>query len=249
MNIKAIIMDLDRTLLHTDKSVSEYTLDVLERCRSKGISILIATARPLRDVTGYIELLKAAAVTVMNGAKVLSDGRTESYSLDCGDAENLLTEICKLGVPFSVEMGNDVYSNVPIHDYKAVIHAEFPKLPDGEAPYKIIVNTVEKDILESVKKMIPENMYFTIANNRMIQIMSKQATKWNGVKTMLDACGIESTETAYFGDDYDDIAPVKYCGIGVAVSNAIEEVKQAADYITLSNDEDGVAVFIEKHIL
>lgn len=66
---------------------------------------------------------------------------------------------------------------------------------------------------------------------------------------MLDICGISASETVYFGDDYDDIEPIKMCGLGVAVANAINEVKAAADHITESNDDDGVAKFIEKMIL
>ena len=63
----------------------------------------------------------------------------------------------------------------------------------------------------------------------------------------IDKCAYE--ETVYFGDDYDDIEPMKRCGIGVAVSNGIDEVKAVADYITESNDADGVAKFIERLLL
>lgn len=83
----------------------------------------------------------------------------------------------------------------------------------------------------------------------MIQIMSTEATKWNGIKAMLEAVGIRQDEAVYFGDDYDDIEPLKNCGVGVAVSNAIGEVIEAADFITESNDEDGVAAYIEKNLL
>ena len=82
-----------------------------------------------------------------------------------------------------------------------------------------------------------------------MQIMNTTATKWNGIKTMLDICNCSPDETVYFGDDQDDIEPIKRCGQGVAVSNGIEEVKAAADYVTDSNDADGVAKFIEHQIL
>lgn len=72
---------------------------------------------------------------------------------------------------------------------------------------------------------------------------------WNGIKTMLKAVGVKQNEVVYFGDDNDDIEPLKNCGVGVAVSNAIDEVLNVADFITESNDMDGVARFIEKNIL
>ena len=66
---------------------------------------------------------------------------------------------------------------------------------------------------------------------------------------MLDICHCSPDETAYFGDDYDDIEPIKMCGMGIAVCNGIEEVKAVADHIAQSNDADGVAKFIEQVLL
>ncbi len=84
---------------------------------------------------------------------------------------------------------------------------------------------------------------------KLVQIMSTASTKWNGVKVMLETLGIKQNEAVYFGDDNDDIEPIKNCGVGVAVSNAISEVLDVADFITESNDMDGVARYIEKNIL
>ena len=88
-----------------------------------------------------------------------------------------------------------------------------------------------------------------VADGKLIQIMSTAATKWNGIKAMLEAVGVDRSDTVYFGDDNDDIEPIKNCGVGVSVSNAVDEVLEAADYITESNDMDGVARYIEKNLL
>jgi hydroxymethylpyrimidine pyrophosphatase-like HAD family hydrolase len=66
---------------------------------------------------------------------------------------------------------------------------------------------------------------------------------------MLELAGCSPDETACFGDDNDDIEPIKMCGMGIAVSNAISDVKAVADYIAGSNDEDGVAKFIARMLL
>ena len=63
----------------------------------------------------------------------------------------------------------------------------------------------------------------TVAEGKLIQVMSTAATKWNGIRAMLEAAGIHNREAIYFGDDYDDIEAIKNCGTGVAVSNAIAE--------------------------
>lgn len=89
----------------------------------------------------------------------------------------------------------------------------------------------------------------TVADGKLIQIMSTAATKWNGIKAMLETVGVDRSGAIYFGDDNDDIEPIKNCGTGVAVSNAVDEVLEAADHITESNDMDGVARYIEKNLL
>ena len=79
--------------------------------------------------------------------------------------------------------------------------------------------------------------------------MNKNATKWNGIQMMLEAVGISPKDAIYFGDDNDDIESLKKCGAGIAVANAIDTVKEAADEIVESNDEDGVAKWIERNLL
>ena len=100
-----------------------------------------------------------------------------------------------------------------------------------------------------VQENLPEGLHCTVANGYLVQIMSKDANKRNGVRVMLDAFGIKPEEAVYFGDDYDDAESMQLCGIGVAVENAIPEVKAVADEIAKSNDADGVARWIESHIL
>ena len=68
MSIKAIVFDLDRTLLRTDKTISPYTVDVLKECKKHGLRIMVATARPWRTASEYCEMIGVDAVVVSNGA-------------------------------------------------------------------------------------------------------------------------------------------------------------------------------------
>ena len=122
-------------------------------------------------------------------------------------------------------------------------------MPTESIIYKILLSYEEKNIQQEVERALTPDTYMTVAEGRLIQIMSTEATKWNGIKAMLEAVGVRQDEAVYFGDDYDDIEPIKNCGVGVAVSNAIDEVLEAADFITESNDDDGVAVYIEENVL
>ena len=114
--------------------------------------------------------------------------------------------------------------------------------------YKILVSSANSALYDQIGNTLTNDVYFTVANGNLVQIMSKNATKWKGIKAMLNALSIQKAETIYFGDDNDDIEPIRMCGTGVAVANGIEAVIDAADYVTESNDEDGVAHFIEENL-
>jgi len=248
--VKAIITDLDRTLLHTDKSISAYTLDVLNACHRAGILIMVATARPERSVMEYHDLIQFDAITVTNGARILLPDRVVVNGLSQDSGRKILTEICKHpDIILSVETGDGFYASEDIPGWNPIVYRGFPELPTAGDIYKILVSSVHDSIFTTVEAAMTEDAYFTVAGGSLIQIMSRQATKWNGVKTMLEAFGVSPEEAFYFGDDNDDIEAIRKCGLGVAVANAIEPVLAVADVVTESNDEDGVARFIRRNIL
>ena len=246
--IKAIITDLDRTLLRTDKSLSDYTVAVLKECKARGIKVMAATARPERSITEYDAAIGFDAVTVMNGAKVMVGDKVMTYGIPDGLAEEMLSKVCeRKEFLFSVETGEILYAAEHIPEFEYTLHTEFPKLPVGETAYKILVSG--EGAAEFVKGNLTEGLHCTVANGYLVQIMSKDAKKREGVQVMLDAFGIKLEDAVYFGDDYDDAESMQLCGLGVAVDNAIPEVKAVADDIAECNDADGVAKWIEAHLL
>ncbi len=245
--IKAIAVDLDRTLLHTDKVLSAYTVSVLKKCRAKGIKVLVATARPERTAKAYCDMIGFDAMAFSNGARVICGDKVTEYGIPYTSAERLLKALNRRSdTRITLETGDEAYSNKPIDDYETVLTDDLASVAKAEGALKILAHIDNEDI---IKTELPADLYYTISNGYLMQFMSKSATKWNGVKAMLDALDCLPQETVYFGDDHDDVEPIQKCGIGVAVSNAIDEVKAAADYIAESNDSDGVAKFIERMIL
>ena len=248
--MKAIITDLDRTLLHTDKSVSEHTIAVLKRCRDRGMLIMAASARPLRAILPYHNLIGFDAITATNGAVVSLPQNLLETGIPCENGEKILSAIAQYpDVILSVETSNGLYANREIPVWEPVIWNRFPALPENIILYKILASSQQKPLYEGIESMLTDDVYHTIANNDLIQIMSKRATKWNGIKHMLSHFNIFARDAVYFGDDNDDIEPIKNCGLGVAVANAIPAVLAAADHITAGNDQDGVANFLENAIL
>lgn len=249
--MKAIITDLDRTLLHTDKTISDYTLQVLKRCHEKGILIMAATARPERAIFDYHKQVCFDAMTVMNGAGVSIPGQeVAGYPIKRDSVKVILEKLCELPDSIlSLEMGNEVYANVEIPEWEAIVYHDFPKLPAEGPIYKVLVSRSNENIGPLVETLLTEDTYCTVAGNNLVQIMNRKATKWNGIQMILSAMEISPKDAVYFGDDNDDIEPLKLCGTGVAVANAIEAVKAVADVVTENNDEDGVAKYIEREIL
>ena len=249
-SIKTIVVDLDRTLLRADKTLSAYTAKVLQRCKETGIGIMVATARPLRTAKPYCEITDFDAMVVSNGARIIFGDRRVEYGISQESAIRLLTALKRYPhFRITLETGDRAYSNAPINDYETIISDDLEGIVSKEGALKILVHIDDSETLALVQKELTDDLYLTVAHGYLIQIMHKQATKWNGIQAMLEIAGRSPAETAYFGDDHDDMEPIRMCGMGIAVANGIEEVKAVADYVTESNDEDGVAKFIERMIL
>ena len=249
-NIKTVIVDLDRTLLHTDKTLSEYTVNVLNECKKCGLKVMVATARPYRTARQYCDLIDFDAMVVSNGARIIYKSQQTDYGICPKSAEHLLSAFkCYPDLRITLETGDRAYSNLPIEDYDTVLSDDLIGITRTEGALKILVHLDREETLALVERELTDDLYYTIAHGYLMQMMSTSATKWNGIKAMLEICGCAPDETVYFGDDQDDIEPVKMCGMGVAVSNGIDGVKRVADYIAEANDADGVAKFLECMVL
>lgn len=243
--MKAIITDLDRTILHTDKTLSEYTIHILQKCHEKGIAVMAATARPERAVLPYQAQAQFDAITTLNGARVLLPDRVHENGIPHASAELILSKLTATpDVLISVETSDGLYASAEIPEWNPIVFRGFPKLPTEGTLYKILASSENPTLYKQLQNILTDDTYYTIAVGSLVQIMGKDATKWNGVKAMLEYHNIPRSEAVYFGDDNDDIEPIKMCGCGVAVSNAIEDILKEADVVAGSNDEDGVAKFI-----
>lgn len=248
--MKAIIMDLDRTLLRTDKSVSSYTVDVLHECRACGLLLFAASARPLRDILPYEDRISFDAVTAANGAIIRLPGGTVECGIPRESCEKILSRLLRHSDVFlSVETSVGLYSNRDIPAWQPIVCRDFPNLPENVSFYKILASSEKPYLYQNIESVLTGDVYHTIANGTLVQIMHRDATKWNGVVRMLACFGLAPEDAVYFGDDNDDLAPMQNCGLGVAVANAIPSVLAAADAIARSNDQDGVAHYIKEHIL
>lgn len=244
---RAIIVDFDRTLLHTDKTISAETVSILTARQAAGVRLFAATARPERAITSYCEMIAFDAVTTLNGARTIARHSVFESPISRDSAESVLDQLLRVeGMVVSVETESGIYANTDIPVWMPTVAEDLRPLPGKKKIYKILASHPDIDA-GRIALDLPGNTYSTVADRKLLQVMNIGATKWNGVLKMLEAYDILPEQAVYFGDDNDDIEPIRRCGCGVAVSNALDCVREAADFVTGSNDEDGVAVWLTSH--
>ncbi|MCL2665494.1 MAG: HAD family hydrolase [Defluviitaleaceae bacterium] len=249
--IKMIATDLDRTLLREDKTVSNYTRSVLKRCMDAGIKVVLATGRPIRWVLEYLDPIPCDAAVYHNGAIIFINGeQAASFGIPHEDVKKILP-LTPCGRAY-VEINDILYGNEPAEDIWPGIPLTITdfsdKLPKQNAD-KILFPMQTLEETAAVEKLLPNNYYIQLAENTVGMIMHRDANKLNGARFIARRFGIDLSEVASFGDDYNDVAMLGGAGYGVAVANAIPEAKAAAKFICGSNEEDGVAKWIEKNAI
>jgi Cof subfamily protein (haloacid dehalogenase superfamily) len=254
MPIRMIVTDLDGTLLRKDKTISEYTESVFQQCRDMGIITVLATARPIRAVKMLnLDWLFDASI-FHNGAVVyVGEMNTMRFGVspeaikeivDTAFTTNKSAKIC-------IEIDDRLYGNYDPSDLWPGIEitiTDFSDLPAMPADKVIFPMTTMMELNE-VARTLPNNLYIEMSENTVGMIMNKDATKSKAIKHLSEHFGIPLSDVAAFGDDYNDIEMLRECGIGVAVENAIEEVRAVADYLCDSSDSDGVAKWLEGNAL
>jgi Cof subfamily protein (haloacid dehalogenase superfamily) len=252
--IQMIITDLDRSLLNNEHKITEYTSSVFNKCIKNGIIVVFATARPLRATKIFYDLIIPHAVICHNGA-IAYVNNEQIYQ--CGIKPAIAKDLLEIftenysKINIAIESSDQMYSNFDVSRIWPEIVPQklnIQQLPETEIE-KIIIEMESVDKIVSARKHLSNELYLEICEGRLGFIMSKEATKLNAIKKLLEYFKIEIKNTIAFGDDYNDLEMINYCGIGVAMENAIEETKKSAKYICGKNDENGIAKWIEENIL
>ncbi len=249
--IRMIVTDLDGTLLRKDKTISEYTASIFQRCSNHGIKTVFATARPIRAVKTLGLSFQSDASVYHNGAVItIGDELFQEAGIDHKSAKVLLQSAFQMkGMRIAAEINDVLYANFDTTTVWPNVQAartDFANLPEKPAD-KIIFITADRGEVTEIEKLLGEDLYWEISENEVLMVMSKTARKKNAVISLAAHFGIPLSEVVAFGDDYNDIEMLRDCGVGVAVANAIDEVKAVADFICQSNDEDGVSKWLEEY--
>lgn len=265
---KLIALDMDGTLLKNDKTISQKTIDTIKKATKNGIHVVLCTGRPLNGIKKYLTDLdlfdNKNYVICLNGALIqdTKNNIISSFNLTHKDF-NLLCDLSdKLNVHMQAISPNfDITHNKDVSEYTinhSLLNGMELKIIDKYClPDDVIINKVmfidDKDIIDKVISELPAWVHekFTVVRSSdvFLEILSKKANKGLAVSLLAKHLGLNQYELICVGDAENDMTMIEFAGLGVAMENAFPEVKQIANFITSSNEEDGVAKVIEEFML
>ena len=252
MAIKMIVADLDGTLLKTDKTISEYTKTILGKCRTSGIKIVYATGRGSSAERVAPPELFDGKITINGAVAIYQDSLIYHRLIPYQAARPILMACHQRGLRMASERNSMHYTNFKMPDEWADVVTSY-KIVDfsrhAEDVEKIYTYNLTPDDVSFIQERLPCDLYMVTAIDGLAMIMHHEATKSKAVAALAQYWNIAHTEIVAFGDDLNDIDLLSYAGTSVAVSNALDEVKAVADYTCDTNDNDGVAKWLEKHML
>ena len=272
-NIKLIALDLDGTLLGSDKQLSKEDEAALKAAAAKGIEIVPATGRFYRGMPKIIrELPYVNYVISVNGAQVYDVSKNKtvcSSEIPWERAVSVMERLDEIDVIYDCYQDGWGWMTKRLYDkaeeYAANIHslkmikelrspvselkAYLRERALGVQKIQVFFKDMElrAEILKSLPKEFPDLVVTTSMVNN-IEINSREATKGVALKKLAQYLNISAPQTMAFGDDTNDITMLRQAGIGVAMGNAYDEVKKEADYVTDDCNSGGVAHAI-KHFL
>lgn len=254
---KILLFDLDGTLLRNDKTLSEYTLGILSKCKERGYLIGISTSRSEQNCLGCLREMKPDILISSGGALVRVNEKiicssTFSVIETKGFIESV-RKICGMDCEITVDTLDAHYWNYkidPKEQDKSWGNSTYTDFRDFKyEALKICVEVPNPNLAQKLCEQFSELDSQRFSDGDWYKFTKGGITKEKAILAVCETCRVDVSKIVAFGDDYADIGMLKMCGVGVAMGNAIQEVKDIADDITFSNEEDGVAAWLEKWII
>ena len=273
-DVTMVVADLDGTLLHDgktfeDRFLTQRSIDSINRMHDAGIKFVVETARPVSTGYSFVQKLPVDAVAYLNGALLDFNPVSSDYDMltsptlpkdghlqKIGFSSKRACEVCKYlleelpGMEVGIVMDDVRYTNFDVTKYwktQTWRYTDFDDVPDGTADKLILFPNEEQ--WKRVGRLIPGDFDVHISEGSLWMLMNPQANKEHALSILADRMSTPLSRTVSFGDDLVDIAMLRESGRGVAVANANPDVLKIADEICPSNNDDGVAQWVENNLL
>ena len=252
--MKLFLFDLDGTLLNSDKRISKRTLEVLKKCRQNGHLIGVSTSRSEQNSLFFLSELNPDITITSGGALVKKNGEYIYKAEISADETTTIIEtvrnVCGQDCEIAVDTLHKHFWNYKVdpkeqdHSWGDSIYTDFKDF--HYSSLKISVEIFDEKHAEELKRLLPGYDCVRFSDGYWYKFTKEGITKEKAIEETCSICNVNLEDVIAFGDDFADIGMLKLCGIGVAMGNAIDEVKEIADIVIGSNDEDGIAEYLEK---
>ncbi|MCP9612666.1 Cof-type HAD-IIB family hydrolase [Coprobacter tertius] len=251
MKVKAIFFDIDGTLVSFDThKIQPSTIQAIKEVRKKGIKTFIATGRPL-NLIGELPGLEFDGYITLNGAYCETDKQTEIYKnpIPKNDLNKAIEYLETDNNPFACAFmtKNEIVVNridEKVRTLSEMVNTPLPILTPLEMIKHKEVLQINIFVNEEKEKYLMETVFTHCVASRwnplFADVNSRENSKQTGIDKILTYYGLELSETMAFGDGGNDIPMLKHVATGIAMGNAGEKVKEAADYITTTVDDNGI---------
>ena len=276
-NISLILSDLDGTLFHDDKSISAYSKQIIAEAQKRGILFGVCTSRAKVNAVKFLDGIKPDILITNGGGLVtvempkqdwhdsvrhpaddchpelVSESVIYSCEFTVEEIRTLIKttfEVCGPDAVLSVDNEHGLYCNTKeeLGD-KYWTHTDFADF--NETAMKMCIETLDREKIEKIASSIGIEKidYLPFSDIPWYKLSKKNATKEKAIEALCSHLKITPAQIVAFGDDFNDIGMLKLCGKGIAMANAIDEVKQISDGVCKSNEQDGVAAWIKENLL
>jgi len=258
--VQLVATDLDGTLLRNDGTISLRTQKVLKRLRAAGVVVVLVTARPPRIVRIIAKNIGATGLVICCNGAITYDLTTDAIIVHVPIPPEVACRIVsavRLSTPrscFAVERGLRFGCEPAYAAINPIPEQHEPFLDDALAlctieVTKLIVRHPDipvEDLLHRTRSIAGDTVFVTYSSASFVEVSAAGISKASALEALCDRLRIVSSQVIAFGDMPNDLPMLRWAGHGVAVANAHVDVLAAADEVTLSNNEDGVAVMLER---
>lgn len=271
--VKMVFLDLDGTTLNPSKELTPATLEALKLLKKHGIPFTFASARSSQMMALHCQkACISGPIIAMEGADLLiwdTGNSIRRFPIGKSEALDLIRHCHDSGFDYTIYTSQDAYfrqdtRRLPrFHHYNKLAtqagllpvsclfyEAYTPEYIASQGILKVLVNGADPQIKEAVQQYVDAHpaLHAEGSEGGLISIVSSQASKAASIELLCHMLGIQLKDVCCFGDYYNDMEMLSRAGWSVAMGNAPEKVRNAAQFVTLPNSDDGVAYFIRHYI-
>ena len=265
--IKLIAIDIDDTLLNSDEQLTNKTIETIEKCIADDIKIILASGRPDFGMMQFVEKLKLNSyenyLLSYNGAKLtnLTTGEiVYDKMLEADRIKFLVDKALEHDCNILTYQNNKVITNkdnefarieANLLGTELIVKEDMKDYITEKAPKVIILEEPEraKVVKEKLQEEIGNEYEVAMSKPFFIEVNDKGISKGKALAVLCEKIGITKDEMLAIGDGLNDLSMIEFAGVGVAMGNANPKLKEVANFISKSNDEDGFSYAIEKFVL